>query len=189
VAWSKPIRKTRTSGSISTISLWANASPVERTSSTRRRSKPLPNSSIRNLSIRMRTAPKPRCSPAWRRAAGIRPQSPCGYWWTADCRSRASRARSDSGCRLRGNRAAQVPHAHLNPEIVHCGRKRKKHTPPPLLAADARTRSADVRHHHAGKTGRVELRGDQVGLKSCVRWNPVGSNGLPEGISLHRVSG
>ena len=57
-----------------------------------------------------------------------------------------------------------------------------------LLAADARTRSADITDYYAGKTSSVELRGDQVGLKSCVRWNPVGTNGLPEGISLHRVS-
>ena len=59
---------------------------------------------------------------------------------------------------------------------------------PRLLAADARTRSADVTDNHAGKTSRVELRGDKVGLKSCVRWNPLGTNGLPKGISLHRVS-
>jgi hypothetical protein len=59
---------------------------------------------------------------------------------------------------------------------------------PRLLAADARTRSADITDYYAGKTSGVELRGDQVGLKSCVRWNPVGTNGLPEGISRHRVS-
>jgi len=57
-----------------------------------------------------------------------------------------------------------------------------------LLAADARTRSADVRDDYARKTSCVELCGDQVGLKSCVRWNPVGANGFPEGLSLHRVS-
>jgi hypothetical protein len=59
---------------------------------------------------------------------------------------------------------------------------------PGLLAAHARTRSAYITDYHAGKTSRVELRGDQVGLKSCVRWNPLGTNGLPKGISLHRVS-
>jgi hypothetical protein len=72
------------------------------------------------------------------------------------------------------------------------GRQRGGFDPTPasrrLLAADARTRSADITDYYAGKTSRVELRGDQVGLKSCVRWNPVGTNGLPEGISLHRVS-
>jgi hypothetical protein len=57
-----------------------------------------------------------------------------------------------------------------------------------LLAADARTRSADITDYHSGKTSRVELRGDKVGLKSCVRWNPLGTNGLPKRISLHRVS-
>jgi hypothetical protein len=59
------------------------------------------------------------------------------------------------------------------------------YTPP--LAADARTRRADVRDYHAGKTGRVGLRSDQVRLESRVRWNPLGTNGLPEGFSLHRV--
>jgi hypothetical protein len=56
-----------------------------------------------------------------------------------------------------------------------------------LLAANARTSSADVGNYNAGKTSCVELCGDQVGLKSCVRWYPVGTNGLPEGLSLHRV--
>ena len=49
---------------------------------------------------------------------------------------------------------------------------------PRLLAADARTRSADITDYHAGKTRRLELRGDKVELKSCVRWNPLGTNGL-----------
>jgi hypothetical protein len=59
----------------------------------------------------------------------------------------------------------------------------------PLLSADTRTRSADVGHHNAGKTSRIELRSDEVGLKSCLCWNPVGTNGLPERNSLHQVSG
>jgi hypothetical protein len=59
---------------------------------------------------------------------------------------------------------------------------------PPLLAADSRTRSADVRDYYASETGRVELRSDQVRVGSCIRWNPLGTNGLPEGFSLHLVS-
>src|SRR6476660_10617311 len=68
-----------------------------------------------------------------------------------------------------------------------CGRAGTRSYTPRLLAADDRTRSADITDYYAGKTSRVELRGDQVGLKSCVRWNPVGTNGLPEGLSPHRV--
>ena len=52
---------------------------------------------------------------------------------------------------------------------------------PRLLAADARTRSADITDYHAGKTRRLELRGDKVELKSCVLGTPLGRTAFQKG--------
>jgi hypothetical protein len=70
VAWSKPTRKTRTSGSIPTIYMWASASPVERMSSTRRRSTHLPASSILSHNWFAASA-LPRTPAAFRSCAGM----------------------------------------------------------------------------------------------------------------------
>src|SRR3990170_761388 len=54
-----------------------------------------------------------------------------------------------------------------------------------LLAAGARARRADVRNNHAGKAGRVEARGDDIGLEHGLAWDPLGTDGFPEGIAFH----
>ena len=48
---------------------------------------------------------------------------------------------------------------------------------------------ANWRLHPRNKArARLAIGKKSAGWSSCVRWNPLGTNGLPEGSSLHRVS-